>query len=134
MKVRPVFWYLLLAVLLLAMALNTLTNLNAIKTLQNISPADVEIVSAPKIPYNSSEFLSRLEQTAQKYSLAIISYRLDNPYLYLKSQGAFQEQGLLLDWLEKEDYIKKIENFSIHWQENAPLGQNTMDITLVLSE
>lgn len=135
MSVRPIFWYALTAVLLLALGLGSLEHIALIKDLQKQETLALEQeYFAPREKTDTARFLAAITQKADELAVDLVLFTTEsNNGQGMRCQtvaaGAYNDLAAWLKWLERQDSIEKIEGFVL---ENGPGEGMQMAIDLLL--
>ena len=124
MKVRPIFWYGLIAALALALIVKTGENFNQMDQLTSATPFD------------TSDFIAQLAIKSQDLQLTMQTFYFNEDATHSSAQlaidGNYENLAVFLDWLTELPSIEKIEKFSLKQQENLASGENTMYMSLLV--
>lgn len=125
MKVRPIFWYLLTATLVLAMALGCMRHIAAIVAYNNQDEAALmEEKSHAVEKTDTVDFLAELIDYAQATSVTLERYDTmslegDSYSCQIVACGAYNDLAALLGWLEKAQWVHKVNDFELAADDGA---------------
>lgn len=135
MKVRPIFWYGLIAALALALIVKTGENFNQIDQLSKQQWSTTEITTTAT-PFDSSDFIAQLAIKSQDLQLTMQTFYFNEDTAPSSAQlainGNHENLAVFLDWLSELPSVEKIEKFSLKQQENLVSGENTMYMSLLV--
>ncbi len=136
MKVRPIFWYGLIAALALALIVKTGENFNQMDQLNKQQQWSTAEIITSATPFDTSDFIAQLAIKSQDLQLTMQTFYFNEDATHSSAQlaidGNYENLAVFLDWLTELPSIEKIEKFSLKQQENLASGENTMYMSLLV--
>ena len=135
MSVRPIFWYALTAVLLLALGLGSFEHIALLKDLQKQETIALEQeYLAPREKTDTARFLAAITQEADELAVDLVLFTTEsNNGQRMRCQtvaaGAYNDLAAWLKWLERQESIEKIEGFVLNNEQGEGM-QIAIDLLL----